>query len=178
MSWTDRVGNLLKQYATAGGAAAQPAPDVHAHFDEVSQAVPSATLAEGLAAAFRSDSTPALGQMVSDLFSQSNGEQKAGLLNHLMSSISPVMLTQILSGAGLGGILSGGTSPLTASQAQQVPPEVVQEMANHAEKTNPSIVDSLSNFYAQHTTLIKTLGGGALTIALAKIAERQRQAQG
>jgi hypothetical protein len=45
-----------------------------------------------------------------------------------------------------------------------------------AEKTNPSIVDSLSNFYAQHATLVKTLGGGALTIALAKIAERQQQA--
>jgi hypothetical protein len=41
MSWTDKVGSLLKQYATAGGAAAQPAPDVHAHFDEVSQAVPA-----------------------------------------------------------------------------------------------------------------------------------------
>jgi hypothetical protein len=176
MSRTDKVGSLLKQYATAGGAAAQPAPDVHAHFDEVSQVVPSGTLAEGLAAAFRSDRTPALGQMVSNLFSQSNGEQKAGLLNQLMSSINPAMLTQILSGAGIGGILSGQTSPLTPDQAQNVPPEVVQEMANHAEKTNPSIVDSLSDFYAQHTTLIKTLGGGALTIALAKIAERQRQA--
>jgi hypothetical protein len=174
MSWTDKVGSLLKQYGTAGGAAAQPAPDVHAHFDEVSQAVPSGALAEGLAAAFRSDSTPALSQMVSNLFSHSNGEQKAGLLNQLISSISPATLTQILSGAGIGGILSGQTSSVTPSQAQQIPPEVVQEMANHAEKANPSIVDSLSNFYAQHATLIKTLGGGALTIALAKIAERQR----
>ena len=177
MSWTDKVGSLLKQYATPGGAAAQPAPDVQAHFDEVSQVVPSGTLAEGLAAAFRSDSTPAMGQMVSSLFSQSNGEQKAGLLNHLLSSVNPATVTQILSGAGMAGILSG-SSTLTASQAQQVSPEVVQQLANHAEKTNPSIIDTLSNFYAQHTTLIKTLGGGALTIALAKIAERQRQAQG
>lgn len=173
MSWTDKVGSLLKQYATSGGAAAQPAPDVHAHFDEVSQAVPSGTLAEGLAAAFRSDRTPALGQMASDLFTHSDGEQKAGLLNELISSINPATLTQILSGAGIGGILSGQMS-VTPSQAQQIPPEVVQEMANHAEKANPSIVDSLSNFYAQHATLIKTLGTGALTIALAKIAERQR----
>jgi hypothetical protein len=29
-----------------------------------------------------------------------------------------------------------------------------------AAKTNPSIVDSLSNFYAQQTKLVKTLGGG------------------
>jgi predicted DNA repair protein MutK len=178
MSWTNRIEGLLKQYATPGGAAAQPAPDAHAHFDEVSQAVPPGTLAEGIAAAFRSDNTPALGQTLAKLFSQSNSEQKAGLLNHLISSVNPAMLTQILSATGMAGMLSGGTSTITASQAQQITPEVVEQLANHAEKTNPSIIDSLSNFYAQHTTLVKTLGSGALTIALAKIAERQKQAQG
>lgn len=178
MSWTDKVGSLLKQYVTSGGAAAQPAPDVHAHFDEVALAVPPNILATGLAAAFRSDQTPALGQMVSSLFSQSNGDQKAGLLNQLMSSVNPATLVQVLSGAGLAGLVSGGTSQLTASQAQQISPDVVQQLANHAEKSNPSIVDSLSSFYAQHTTLVKTLGGGALAIALAKVAEHQRQAQG
>ena len=39
-------------------------------------------------------------------------------------------------------------------------------------KANPSIVDSVSAFYAQHTTLVKTLGGAALSIALAKVAQR------
>ena len=176
MSWTDKVGSLLKQYVTSGEAAAQPAPDVHAHFDQVAEAVPQNTLAEGLAAAFRSDQTPALGQMLSSLFSNSNGDQKAGLLNHLLSSVSPGTLMQVLSGAGLAGLVSGGTTQLTPSQAQQVSPDVVQQLANHAENSNPSIIDSLSNFYAQHTTLVKTLGGGALAIALAKVAERQRQA--
>ena len=57
MTWTDQVGNLLKQY-TSGGAAAQPAPDVNAHFDEVAQAAPSSSIAEGLSAAFKSDKTP------------------------------------------------------------------------------------------------------------------------
>jgi hypothetical protein len=177
MSWTDKVGGLLKQYVTSGGAAAQPAPDVHAHFDQVAEAVPQNTLAEGLAAAFRSDQTPALGQMVSSLFSNSNADQKAGLLNQLLSSVSPGTLLQVLSGAGLSGLLSGGTTQLTPSQAQQVSPEVVQQLANHAENSNPSILDSLGSFYAQHTTLVKTLGGGALAIALAKVAERQRQGQ-
>ena len=84
MTWFDQVGNLLKQY-TSGGAAAAPAPDVHVHFDQVAQAAPSRTIAEGLAAAFRSDQTPAFGQMLSTLFTNSSGEQKAGLLNELMS---------------------------------------------------------------------------------------------
>jgi hypothetical protein len=38
------------------------------------------------------------------------------------------------------------------------------------------MVDKASSFYAQHRTLLKTLGGGALSIALAKVAERQRAA--
>jgi|SRR5690348_10262776 len=174
MSWINQVGNLLKQY-TSGGAAAQPAPDVHAHFDQVAGAAPSGTIAEGLAAAFRSDRTPALGQMVSSLFSQSNGEQKAGLLNQLMGSVNPATLTQILSGAGLSGLLSGGKEQLSSDDAQKISSDVVQQLATHAEKADPSSVDSLSTFYAQHTALVKTLGGTALSIALAKIAERQRQ---
>jgi hypothetical protein len=65
---------------------------------------------------------------------------------------------------------------LTPDQAQKLSPEVVQQLATHAQNSNPSIVDSVSNFYAQHSTLVKTLGGTALIIALAKVAERQRQA--
>jgi len=52
----------------------------------------------------------------------------------------------------------------------------VQQLAAHAENTDPSIVDKASAFYAQHTTLVKTLGGAALSIALAKVAERQKAA--
>ncbi len=88
MTWTDQIGNLLKQY-TSGGAAAAPAPDVHAHFDQVAEAAPSSTLAEGLSAAFKSDQTPAFGQMLSTLFNNSTGEQKAGLINQILSSVRP-----------------------------------------------------------------------------------------
>ena len=90
MTWTDKVGNLLRQYTSGGAAAAaQPAPDVHAHFDEVAQAAPPSVLAEGLTAAFNSDKTPAFGQMLSTLFNNSTGDQKAGIVNHLLSSVSP-----------------------------------------------------------------------------------------
>jgi hypothetical protein len=34
------------------------------------------------------------------------------------------------------------------------------------------IVDTVSNFYARHTTLWKTLGGAALSTGLAKAAQR------
>src|SRR5215469_103892 len=178
MTWTDQIGNLLKQY-TSGGAAAAPAPDVHAHFDQVAAAAPASALAEGLSAAFKSDQTPAFGQMLSTMFNNSSGEQKAGIINQILSSVPPGTLTSLLSGAGLAGILGGaggGTPQFTPEQAQKISPEVVQQMATAAHTADPSIVDSVSNFYAQHSTLIKTLGGTALTIALAKVAEKQRQA--
>jgi hypothetical protein len=101
---------------------------------------------------------------------------EAGVINHLLSSVSPGTLTQVLSGAGLAGLVGAGTRQLTPDQAQKLSPEAVQQLATHAQNLNPSVVESVSNFYAQHTTLVKTLGGAALTIALAKVAGRQPQA--
>lgn len=172
MSWLGQVGQLLKQY-TSGGAATAPAPYVHAHFDQVAEAAPSGAIAEGLAAAFRSDQTPAFGQMLSTLFANSSGEQKAGMLNQLLASVSPAMLAQVASGAGLTGLLGGAGAQLTPDQAERLSPEAVQQLAAHAEGANPSVIDSISTFYAQHSGLVKTLGGGALTILLAKIAQRR-----
>jgi len=176
MSWMDQVGSLLKKY-TAGGtaAAAAPAPDVHAHFDQVAQAAPPSAMAEGLAAAFRSDQTPPFGTMVSTLFTNSDGDQKAGVLNHLLSSVSPSSLSKILPMAGLAGLAGDAGAQVTPAQAQQISPQAVQELATHAEKNDPSIVGSLSSFYAQHSALVKTLGGSVLTVALAKIAQHQNQ---
>lgn len=175
MTWTDQLGGLLKQYSS-GGAAAQPAPDVHAHFDQMAQAAPASAIAEGLSAAFKSDKTPAFGEMLSTLFNNSSGDQKAGMLNQLLSSVNPDALKQVLGGAGLAGLVGAGSAQLTPDQAQKISPEMVQQLATHAEQSNPSVVDAVSTFYSQHATLIKTLGGAALTVALSKVAERQRQA--
>ena len=57
----------------------------------------SSAIAEGLTAAFNSDKTPAFGQMLSTLFNNSSGDQKAGVINQLLSSVPPGTLTQILS---------------------------------------------------------------------------------
>jgi hypothetical protein len=172
MTWTDQLGALLKQYGS-GGTATQTAPDVHAHFDQVSQAAPSNVIADGLSAAFASDRTPAFGQMLSILFNNSNGDQKAGVINQLLSSVGPSVFSQVLSGAGLSAALGAGKTELSPEEAQRISPEAVQQLASHAQKSNSSIVDSVSNFYAQHPTLVKTLGSTALSIALAKIAQRQ-----
>lgn len=167
MSFLDNIGDLLKQ-ATSAGA---PAADVHAAYDQVASAVPAGTLADGLAHAFRSDQTPPFDQMVSGLFGQSDPNQKVGLLNQLLASLGPNGVAQALGAAGAGGLagmLSGGS--VTPQQAQQVSPETVQVLAEQAAKKNPSILDTAASFYAQHPTLVKTIGAGALALLMSRIS--------
>jgi len=165
--------DLLAQYknATAGQAVAA-APD---HFHEVAQSAPPEVVAQGISAALRSDQTPAFGQMVSQLFQQGNPQQQTGMLNQLLAGLAPSALSA-LAGAGLGNLVPGaaGASQLTPDQVARLSPQQVQQIAEHAEKHNPTIIDQMSNFYAQHPGLVKTLGSAALTIALAKISNNMR----
>jgi hypothetical protein len=171
MGLFDQLSVVLKQYANSS-ASGQINENVNDHFDQVAQAVPSSSLADGLAAAFRSNSTPGFGQMLGGLFNQSNGDQKAGILNQLVASAAPGALSQLAGGGGLAALLGGGVSRLTSEQAQSVSPDLVQQLATHAEKNDPSLIDKASAFYSQHPALVKTLGGAALTIAMAKMAEK------
>lgn len=177
MDWMKQIGGLLQQY---GGAQAQQPPDtVEDDFDQFTQAAPESALADGLSAAFRSEQTPPFGQMLGQLFGQSSGTQRASILNTLISALGPTIVSQILSrssasgSSGLAGILGGGQQEVTPEQAAEIPPQAVEEVAAEAEKRDPTVVDMISNVYAQHPTLIKTLGAAALTVALAKIADRQ-----
>lgn len=169
MGILDSLNDVLNNYR---GGQTQNSENAAEHFGQVAQMAPTNVVAEGLAAAFRSDQTPAFGSLIANLFSQSDGEQKAGILNHLLAAVGPGALAQI---AG-GRLPVGANQQVTPDQAQAVPPEVVQQLAGHAEKADPSIVEKASSFYAQHSMLVKTLGGAALSIALAKVAERHRAA--
>ncbi|MGA8740385.1 MAG: hypothetical protein WB561_04280 [Terracidiphilus sp.] len=173
MGLLDQVSNVLKQYSSGSTPNAANATE---HYDQVAQAAPSNVMAEGLSAMFRSNQTPAFGNLVGSLFSGSNGEQKATMVNQLISSIGPGTVAQLAGGGMLTSLLGGGAGAITPEQAQNVSPEVVQQIAAHAEKADPSIIDKASAFYAQHPGLVKTLGGAALSVALAKVAERQRAA--
>jgi hypothetical protein len=163
--------DMLKQYVSGSGQASEA--DVHEHFDQAAQSVPQSAMADALSHAFRSDQTPAFGQMIGSMFGQSNGEQKAGMLNQLLSSVAPGVLSSVAGGGLLSSLLAGGARRLTPEQAQSISPETVQQLASHAEKTDPSIVDRAGSFYAQHPALVKTLGAGVLSIAMAKLARRQ-----
>ena len=163
------LDDLLKQ-VTSGNA---PAADVHAAYDQMAPAVPRGELADGLAHAFNSDKTPPFEQMVSRLFDQSNPDQKAGLLNQILGALGPDGVAQVRgAGGGLASMLSEGS--VTPQQAQQVSPEAVQELAQQAAKTDPSLVDTAAGFYAQHPTLIKAIGAGALALLMSRISAGRR----
>jgi hypothetical protein len=173
MDWMNQLGGLLQQYS---GAQPSQAPDtVHDDFDQLAQTAPQSALSDGLAAAFRSDQTPAFGQMVAQLFAGAGGQQRAGILNTLIGALGPTLLAQVLSGGGggLADLLRGGQREVTPEQAAQVSPETVAQIAEQAEQKDPSIIDRVSDFYAEHPALVKSLGAAALTIALARIAQRQ-----
>ena len=168
MNFLNRISGILGQYANADPS--KTSPDVHEHFDSVAQAVPKDTLAQGISAAFNSDQTPAFGQMVASLFGQSDPNQKAGVLNQLSTALGPGLVSQVLASKGLSALVSPGQ--VTPEAANQITPEAVEQLAAEAHKQNPSIVDTVSSFYAQHPTLVKTLGATALAVVMSKMSKR------
>ena len=167
------LGSVLQRYLNV--PAGQAAPDADAHFDQVTQHASTEDVGRGISDALRSDQTPPLGQMVRDIYANANPQQQAGMLNQILGSLNPGALSSLggLLG-GLAGGVGGGHVQVSPQQASQISPQQVQDIANHAEQHNPGIFDRLGEFYAQHPQLVKTLGSAALTIALAKIAERTR----
>jgi hypothetical protein len=168
------LGNLLQQYLGGGANAntAQAADD----FDRAAQAAPRETVAQGVSQALRSDQTPPFPQMVAQMFGQGNPQQRAGMLNQLLSSAGPALLSSIAGGA-FGNLFGGGQAPaqVTPEQASQVSPQQVQEIAAKAEQQNPGIVDRMGDFYAEHPTLVKAVGAAALAIALGHMAQGIQQ---
>ena len=139
-------------------------------FSQIAQSAPSDVLAKGLAEAFASDRTPAIGNMVVQLYAQSNGAQQAGVLNQLIAALGPAV-SGGLAGGVLGQVMSPGQTQITSEQAAQLTPQQVQDVVNHANEVHPGVADQLGQFYAQHRGLINTLGGIAATVAMMKMKD-------
>ena len=186
------LGDILDQYASRPTS-------TEADFDHVAPQVSPEVLGDGIAEAFRSDQTPAFGNMVGQLFGNSDSSQRAGLLNQLIAAAGPAILAKLggvlgSGGAGagslgssggsgggllgnvLGGLFGGGSKEAPANispaDADRVTPDQVREMAEAAKQSDPSIMDRVGGFYAQHPELVKILGGAALAVALGRMANR------
>lgn len=140
--------DILDHYSNARSD--QPPRDAPRDYEEIAREEPPEALSDGLAHAFRAEETPSFGEMVSNLFRNSDPHQRTGLLERLREAL-------------------GGREPLDDADPRQV-----EELANKAEKHSPNIVERVSQFYAQHPTLVRNLGSAALTIALSRMAQRRR----
>jgi hypothetical protein len=92
-----------------------------------------------------------------------------------MSALGPAAVAAATGGA-LGGALGSGATPGTTvspQQAQQVSPATITQLADRAQSADGSIVNQLSTFYAQHPTLVKGLGVGALALIMSHISNRR-----
>ena len=173
MSWINQIADVLQNYSR-GSPAAGAQGDVASHFNQVAQAAPASDLAGGLAAMFRSNQTPPFGQLVGQLFGNSNGDQRANVLNTLLASAGgAAILPQLAQAAGISIPAGGGAPQITPEDAARITPEMVQQAAEHAEKHDPSIVDRVSQVYAQHPALINSLGTVAMSMALSHLANRR-----
>ena len=166
--------DVLNQYA--GNQPAYAPESAHAHFDEVARSAPVDVLGQGVADAFRAHSTPPFGEMVGQMFGKSDPQQQAGVLNKLLHSLGAGVLPALA-----GGLLSrmsasapGNVPQITPQQASELTPAEVQEIATKAEQHDPSVLDKVGGFYAEHPQLVKTLGSAALAIALAGVSRRMR----
>ena len=166
--------DILEQYAQGGSTAA----DAHAglHFDEVAAQAPREAVGGGIAAALRSGAGGSLASSVEKHIGSSNDKTKAGVLSHLIQAVEPAVLSSMAGGALarlLPGISGGASSP-TPQDADAVSPAQAGELAAAAEQRDPSVIDRVGSFYAQHPTVVKALGAAALAIAMNHMANRTR----
>ncbi len=97
------------------------------------------------------------------------------MLTGLLAAVGPSVLAQFTGSnpnSPLVALLKSGQTAVTPEQAANVPASDVAALAHTAQSTDPSIIDRMSAIYAQHPTLIKTLGAAAMTIAVKHIADR------
>jgi hypothetical protein len=169
MDWMQQLGSMLQNYAT--GSADHRAAEQD--FDHVAQHAPRDTVASGIAEAFRSNQTAPFPNMLSQLFSNSSGDQRATVLNSLVTTLGPAVIARVMSKHGVSTANPVGQGPIRPDEAEQVPPAAVEELAAEAERKDPSVMDRISHFYADQPKIVKTLGGLALAVAMAKVAQSQ-----
>ena len=152
----------------------RPPPQVFDDFHAVANEASPEDLGQGLEDAFNSDATPPFEQMVGHLYERSDPHVRAGLLNEILGSLGGA------AGAGLGGgilgnmLRRGANQRVSPDEAQGIPANDIEQATREAARQNPSIVQRVSRFYAQHPQLVQTLGQAAIAVAMNGMARRRR----
>lgn len=157
MSLLDQIGPLLRQYA--GGNAAATDAEAHAHYDQITAAVPPHQLAPAIGPALTTLPPDDVRDRVSASAAQMNAPQRGSLVQSILAGLGP-QASSVLSSLGLSPSLA--TNPTSASPAD------AGALAAHVQQERPEIFNQAMAFYAQHPMLVKTLGA----VAIARIAQQ------
>ena len=166
-----RMMDILGRYADVRRV---PHPvEIEHDFDEVAHEAGPDALQDGIAEAFRSDSTPPFEEMVAQLFDGSDPRVRAGLLDNLLAGLKPAAVGSV--GGGLNDIWRryAAGARVAPDRAADVDSREVMEVARQARKQNPGVLERVSRFYARHPELVRRLGNVAMGIALSKMAHRR-----
>lgn len=109
MDWTNEIQDIFQRYSGQGGGTAAAAADPHQDFQQVAAAAPPNVIASGISQAFRSDQTPPFSEMLSNLFSHSDPNQRPGLPNRLLSSLGSGTVSALPGLGGLSSVIRGGS---------------------------------------------------------------------
>jgi hypothetical protein len=173
------VGRLLEPYRSGRADLSSQALE---HFPQVAQCAPPELLRKGLVAMLRSERTLPFARVAGQIFGHANAGQRLALLERLMSSLPPGASSMQLAGSGCAALIGGagqlasgqGWVTLEPGRTRPLSVQQVQEIAARAQRHDPGVIDAVGGFLADHPVLAKTLGGAALSIALAKMADRRR----
>ena len=160
---------LLDTLTQIVNAASQNSQPQQQQVEELQQA-PADVLSQGLREAFDSKDTPSIGNLVGQMFGQSSTQQQAGLINQIIQALGPAAATA-LAGGVLQKVLKPGSDQVEAADVAQLSADEVTSVVNEAQAQRPELSQQLSEFYSQHSGLIKALGGVALLAAAIKMKQ-------
>src|SRR5688572_18523863 len=130
MDWLNQITDIMGKYRT--GDPAHVPGSVDDDFDRFSRTAPQSTVSEGLAEAFRSRQTPPFATMLSQLFDRSPSNQKANVLNTLVATLGPALVSQLLAKYGAHRAaqeLQGDHARISPEIAEQIPSNSIEAVA-------------------------------------------------
>ena len=157
MSLLDQLGPLLQQYV--GGQPARTDAEAHAHYDQITAAVPSHELGSVIGPALNTLPADQVRDRVTASAEQMSTLQRGSLVQTILDGLGP-QVSSVLASLGLNPALSQNPSAAT--------PAETGTLAAHVHQERPEIFNQAMAFYAQHPTLVKMLG----TLAIARIAQQ------
>jgi hypothetical protein len=131
-------------------------PDSLDHFDQLQKVAPTEHLGAGIAGMLRSSSTAPFGQTVGMIFQRANSEERAGLLKAVSANCR-----------------ESGSAAFAPESDSTLDVERVSALAGELGCVQPTVIDSVAAYLAQHPHLVRVLGPGSVAVAMIHMSPPQ-----